>query len=182
VKEKVSEGVLNDLYHVTEDPSKIPFDLLPDQFVIKSTHGWDQVILVENKAEADFDAIRSECREFLSERHGEDTKEYWYPRIKPRIIVEKYIQDGSYDVPRDFKFYVFHGNVELIQVHFNRFSNHTARFYDLDWTALDFTKGDDPIGPDIDEPPLFDEMIDVAETLGDEFDFIRTGTKLSLVR
>ena len=172
VKERVGDDILNDLYHVTDDPSTIPFETLPEQFVIKSTHSWNQVILVENKAEADFETIRSKCRDFLSEQYGQATHEYWYTRIDPQIIVEKYIQDGTHDAPRDFKFSVFHGSVELIEVHFDRFSNHTARFYEPDWVALDIRQGD-PLGPDIDEPPLLDEMIEIAETLGNGFDFVR---------
>jgi len=51
VEEKVGDHVLNEVYHVTDDPSTIPFDSLPDKFVIKGTHGSGYVIVVEERIE-----------------------------------------------------------------------------------------------------------------------------------
>ena len=172
VEEKVGDHVLNEVYHVTDDPSTIPFDSLPDEFVIKGTHGSGYVIVVEDKTARDFESIRSECREWLSERFGATVNEYWYDEFEPRIMVEKYIDVEAGTAPLDYKFYVFDGRVEYVHVDFGRFSHHTRRFYDRDWTSMDFERAY-PLGPDVPEPERLDEMIELAEDIGEDFDFVR---------
>lgn len=172
VAEQVGEDVLTDLYHVTEDPSTIPSDDLPDEFVIKATHGQGWIILVDNKDEADFEQIRTKCRNWADQEYGRWSNEYWYWEITPRIIVEEYIHDEHRDVPLDFKFFVFDGNVEMIQVDVERFSAHKQRFYTPCWEPIDVKRGE-PIADDIDRPPQLSEMVSIAETVGEEFDFVR---------
>ncbi|MEF8937623.1 MAG: ATP-grasp fold amidoligase family protein, partial [Halovenus sp.] len=97
---------------------------------------------------------------------------YWYTDITPRIIVEEYIENDRGKAPRDYKFYVFDGTVQYVHVDHARFSDHTRRFYDSDWNPQEFTRKY-PLGPVIDEPADLDGMIEVAEQLGEAFDFMR---------
>jgi hypothetical protein len=46
---------------VTDDPDTIPFDDLPEKFVVKATHGTSMNVIVDEKSEADFESIRAEC-------------------------------------------------------------------------------------------------------------------------
>ena len=172
VAEKVGIDVLNDLLYATDDPATIPFAEFPEQFVLKATHGAGFVHIVEDKATADFEAIREECREWLATDFGAPVHEYWYSEIDPRIVVERYIDVENRKAPRDFKCYVFDGHVEYIHVDYGRFSRHTRRFYDREWTPMDF-RVKYPLGPTIPEPDGLDEMIAVAERLGEEFAFAR---------
>lgn len=175
VREYVSERVGNDIlptvYHVTTDPDTIPFDSLPEEYVIKPTHLSGPVVLVDAGEDLDRDAVTARCREWLDRTH-EMEGEYWYSAIEPQVLVEERLRDDEHGVPPDFKFFVFHGRVEYIQVDFGRFSEHTRRFYDREWTPQEFML-EYPLGPDIERPAKLDEMIDVAETLGREFEFIR---------
>lgn len=172
VAERVGEGVLTDLYHVTEDPSTIPFDNLPEKFVVKATHGSGWIILVPEKDVSDFEAILSQCHDWLQQEYGNQKNEYWYLDIPPRIIVEEYIHSENNDVPIDFKFFVFHGEVEMIQVDVDRFSVQKQRFYTPRWEPIDVKRGK-PLADDIERPPQLSEMVSIAETLGEEFDFVR---------
>jgi len=172
VRETVGPTILNEIYHTTANPDTIQFDELPNEFVIKSTHASGHVILIDDKSKADITAIRNECRNWLCQEFGVDKKEYWYGDVKPQIIVENYLHDEEHGVPPDFKFFVFHGSVEYIQVDYDRFSNHTRRFYTPDWEPLEFEL-EFPLGPIIDQPAQLDAMIDVAEQLGEGFDFLR---------
>lgn len=169
---KVGDEILNEVYHVTTSPETIPFDELPERFVVKANHGCGWNILVTDKQSADYDAIRSRCESWLEQTYGRRGREYWYQRIDPKIIVENFIESDGSVVPRDFKFFVFDGRVEYIQVDFDRFSDHTRRIFDRDWTPMEFTLAY-PLGPAVDEPANLDEMIEVAERLGEEFDAIR---------
>ncbi|QLH81341.1 ATP-grasp fold amidoligase family protein [Halosimplex pelagicum] len=173
IADRVGESILPNLYHVTEDPNTIPFDSLPDEYVVKPTHLAGAVAIVDEDESPDRDAIKDDCRRWLSEEFGAVSEQYWYQEIEPRIMVEERLRDAEYDPPLDYKFYVFNGRVEYVHVDFDRGSDPTRRFFDRDWTPQTFTKGRVPLGPAIDEPERFDEMMEVAEKLGEEFDFIR---------
>jgi len=172
VEERVGGKILNEVYHVTNDPETIPFDELPHRFVIKANHGCGWNILVENKNAIDPGEIKMQCREWLESTYGERKREYWYREIEPKIIVEKYIEDDKHDVPRDFKFFVFNGRVEYIEVDFDRFSDHKRRFFDREWNPQNFTL-EFPLGPKAEEPAQLAEMIEIAETLGEDFEHVR---------
>jgi len=103
---------------------------------------------------------------------GDKTGEYWYEKIGPKILIEERLSGADSDIPRGFKFFVFHGEVEYIQVDYGRFTNHTRRFYDTEWNPQEF-KLMYPLGPKTSKPTCLDEMIDTAEALRKDFDFIR---------
>ncbi|ELY37681.1 ATP-grasp fold amidoligase family protein [Natronorubrum tibetense] len=172
VNEKVGDEILNEVYHVTDDPRTIPFDELPEKFVIKANHGCGWNIFVEDREDANFDEIISQCEEWLDSTYGERRREYWYPEIEPKIIVESFIESDTQEVPRDYKFFVFNGRVEYVEVDFDRFNDHTRRFFNRDWEPQGFTL-EFPLGPTAEEPSQLDEMIKIAEALGEDFDAIR---------
>ncbi len=172
MREKVGEEILTEVYHVTDDPDTISFDELPDKFVVKPTHGCGWIEIVDDKNEADFKEVRDKCEEWLSKTFGQKQREYWYNGIKPRIMVEEFIEGKDSRIPRDYKFFVFHGEVKLIQVNIDRFSNHRKTIFNTDWEVLDF-EFNYPKGEAIDRPDNLSEMIQIAEKLGQEFDFIR---------
>lgn len=182
VAEKVGTGILNEVYHVTDDPATIPFGDLPEKFVVKATHasGWN--VVVEDKGDADFAAIEARCRRWVSSEYGVDKGEYWYGDIEPRVIVERYLEDRTRPRPVEYKFHVFHGEVKFVEAVTKRgtydpdekeFSEHRVRLFDREWTPLDVTVDDYPRGPVVDEPARLDEMIEIAETLGEAFAFAR---------
>lgn len=172
VAQKVGSHVLNEVYHITDDPATIDFDELPKEFVIKATHGSSMSRIVDDKTTADIEQIEKECYNWLSEPFGEILNEYWYQDIEPQIMIERRLHGLNQDIPLDYKFFVFHGEVKLIDVDFNRFNSHKIRFFNKDWEPQDFRVGY-PLGEAIDPPEQLDEMIKIAETLADEFEFAR---------
>ena len=176
VTDKVGDDVLPDLYYVTENPQTIPFDELPLNYVIKPTHLSDStVILVDEEDEPDHNEIIRRCRSWLDRTHGEVRGEYWYKDINPQIIVEERLTDETHDIPLDYKFWVFHGEVKSVHVTKHRHSTveeTTRTIYDRDWNAMDvefiYKKGE-PIA----RPDQLDKMVQIAETLGEDFDHIR---------
>lgn len=172
VRELCGDELLVDLYHVTEDPTRIPFHDLPNEFVLKPTHGSGWVKIVTDKQSEDFGELTNLCTEWLSQRFDPLKEEYWYEDITPRILVEELLPSKVGEVPRDFKFFVFGGTVEYIQVDMDRFSGISRRFYTPDWEPQDFTRRY-PLGPVIDEPTNLAKMISIAETLGQDFEFVR---------
>ncbi len=172
VSEQVGEELLPEVYHVTENSETIPFDSLPEEYVIKPTHLSGPVIIVDENETPDPAQIREECRGWLDRTHGTMKGEYWYSEIEPQIMIEERLHGVTSDVPRDFKFYVFHGRVEYVHVDTDRYTEHTRRFYDREWNPQEFELKFS-LGPGVSKPESLERMIDVAETLGAEFDFIR---------
>lgn len=172
--EKLGPDFLPDLYFVTDQPEAIPFDSLPDKFVIKPAHASGCVNLVANKHLVDYGAIIDQCREWLRRNYFYSVREWAYRTVTPRILVEEFLGDESGAPPMDFKFFVFGGRVRLIQVHANRFTNHQILLLDPDWRKLEVRRSQPPIEAEVPRPKGLADMIDAAERLGRGIDFVRT--------
>ena len=92
---KVGEQHLVKLLWHGEDPSAIPFDTLPAEYVIKPNHGSGQNIVVKGKA--DRSDVISRLSVWLKSNYYWSCREYQYYHIKPRVMIEEYLrfQDGS---------------------------------------------------------------------------------------
>lgn len=172
VQERVGEDILNDVYVVADEPSNIDFESLPNEFVLKATHASGFVEIVDEKENRDLDALRSLCEQWINEEFGGLKNEYWYEHINPQIMVSKRLESLEGEVPSDYKFYVFHGEVKYVHVDFDRFEGHKRRMYQPDWTPTEIKFGW-PKGEQQGRPDNLDAMIEIAEDLGEGIDFVR---------
>lgn len=173
VRSRLGEGLLPQLYYLTTHPQTIPFDELPQKFVVKPTHGSSWVSIVRDKTTVDRELLIKTCLLWLSVSFYEITREWVYKNIRPRIIIEQFIDDGTGNTPNDYKLFVFDGKVEMIQVDVNRFTDHQRRLYRPSWDRLPVLFKYEDISGDVPAPPHLAEMIAAAETLGADLDFIR---------
>jgi hypothetical protein len=99
--------------------------------------------------------------------------EWGYSQV-PRVLIAEERIGASDRVPNDYKFYVFDGTVQFIQVCSDRqFDGMRLRYYTAAWESLHAQDGQFPLA-DVMEPPTgFDQMVAIAERLGTPFDFIR---------
>ncbi len=175
VSDKIGSNILPELYYVTTDPETIPFDDLPNKYVIKPTHlSGGAGFIIDGTSQVNESEIKDKCVEWLNTTYGQIKEEYWYSDIEPRIIIEEYIESEGRKAPNDYKFMIFHGEVKSIHVTYDRFDDlETKRnFYDPEWNPLDvklyFSKGNG-----VSKPDNLEDMIEVAEKLGEDFDHIR---------
>ena len=68
---------------------------------------------------------------------------------------------------------VFDGKVKLIWVDQDRFLDHRRNFYSARWEAFLDVSFNYPRGALDSRPPRLEEMVAVAERLGDQIDFMR---------
>jgi hypothetical protein len=174
VESRLGARVLPQLYCLTTRPESIPFDTLPDRFVVKPTHGSGWFQLVTEKSALDRAALIETCSSWLKRSYYEETGEIVYKHIRPRILVEQFIDDGSGNPPNDYKLFVFAGRVEFIYVVTDRLTNYKRRLYTPAWKKLDVRLECDDVEGDVPRPPHLEDMIAAAETLGRDWDFIRT--------
>jgi hypothetical protein len=178
VEEKCGKDILNKLYGLYEHPEDINYDDLPDSFVIKTTNGCANNILVQDKSLLNIQATQKLLGKWLKFPHGALTGELHYCRIKPQIIIEKFLrQESSPHVSLiDYKFYSFGGVPKYINVLSDRkFNTHEIKrmMYDLEWNAHPefFIKGVS-LKP-VDRPISLDKVIEYVKLLSQPFPFVR---------
>jgi hypothetical protein len=158
---------------VYESPEQIPYDTLPDRFVLKVTHGSGWTILCRDKSEFDRNFAAERLSRWLQTNFFDVGREWAYREIKPRIVCEQFISDDGTNPPLDYKIFCFHGEPKYIQVDYHRFTAHTRNIYDLDWRQLP-CRFEYPNEKRLHEPPkVLPELIAMARRLSSEFPFVR---------
>lgn len=173
VKNRVGEEHLIPLIAVMERLNKSEWDALPDKFVLKASHGSGFIRIVKNKTEENFDEILDETDQWLSTDYYKFGREWVYKGLERLLIAEELLLDNSGNVPSDYKFYCFDGEVKLIQVDINRFRGQKRFLFSRSYELFDATILY-PTGEAVpDKPRELDDAIRIAEKLSKEFNFIR---------
>ncbi len=173
VRERVGAHILPELYWVGTDPDAIPFDILPERFVVKPTHGSGWVEIVLDKGRLDRASLRQTCRRWLGQSYYAMTREWIYRDIAPRILVEELIDDGSGLAPNDYKLFVFAGRVAFVLVTMGRFAVRAHMLMDRDWHPVEVRFVYSSLRRQVAPPPHLAQMIEAAEALGRGLDFVR---------
>lgn len=174
IKEKIGEEHLIPLIGVWDSFEEINWELLPEQFAMKATHGSGWNLIVRDKEAINYQAVQEQFDAWLKMNYAYVTGlELHYLGIKPRIIAEQYIVNSDGDTP-DYKLWCFNGKVEFIQVIIGRGESPHMALYDCDWNLLPFSTGAYPLIPYAYPRPLqLEEMIQIAETLSEGFPHVR---------
>lgn len=174
IRENIGDKYLVPIYGKWNHFEDIEFNKLPNSFVLKCNHGsgWNEIVY--DKKKINMEELKDKFTYWLSCDYADTPGlELQYKGITPLIIAEKLLEDESGDV-RDYKFFVFDGKVELIQVDICRDSNHRRNIYTPDWkylpVSIHYPTASDVI---IERPVVLEEMIDIAENLGKEFIHVR---------
>ena len=166
-----SEWVIPTLWHgPILPPLKQGNWLVP--FVLKPNHGSGMNMFIRSLDDLDWPKIEHICREWMGFVYGKDRGEWAYFSIKPQILVEPFI-GGRLTLPVDYKFLVFHGTAEFVQVDIGREHNHTRAIFDREWLKMPFTTTFPIETANIERPASLSQMIDAAETLSDDMSFVR---------
>ena len=105
-------------------------------------------------------------------RHGFWAGEWWYQTISPRVYFEEDLSEEGQDLA-DWKLWVTGGRVQIFQIDQDRSIQHVQRVYDRDFNLLE----DELYYPSDPRPDpratCHDEMIAVAEAIGQKLEFAR---------
>lgn len=180
VEDRGFGSILNECYGVFDSFDDINFDVLPDQFVIKTTSGSGQNYICRDKSKMDKEAVKRRFDSWLKDtsQFGLTTGEWHYTQIKPRIIVEKYLSMLGESVSLiDFKFHCIHNQVYGEYVCYDRVPNtHRVNYdhYDADWNLTDgVISSFHPKQRLIPKPKRFDEMKRIAAALSQGLEYVR---------
>ncbi len=163
--------------------SKIDFNTLPNQFVLKCTHDSGGIFICKDKSRFDEEKCRNVIENALNRNFFYVGREWPYMKITPRIMAEEYIRDDeNNDGLTDYKIHCFNGVPKVILVCQNRFDSSGIResFYDTDWNLLDVKRpGKQQCSPELNKPNELNQMLGIAKSLARGIPFIRVDLYLS---
>lgn len=180
IKETVGEEYLIPSYGVYDEMSLEILEELPNQFVIKSSHGSGKRFLeiIKSKDSSNYKYI---CQKFNSAqkiKFGKRQDELFYSVKKPKILVEKLLLDKNKKVPADYKFHCFNNNGKFdycLEVILDRFDAYEEVWVNSKWEKIEFkgNKKNKKTGSLIDKPKNLDKIIEIIKKLSKPFDYVR---------
>lgn len=174
------QDTLNELYGVYDNVEDIPFDKLPNQFVMKMNNASGRNLICNDKEKLDIFQVKQQFQSWLKDKtFGLRSGEWHYSRIKPKIVIEKYLENLGESSLIDYKFNCFAGKVYSCFVAYNRNpekAHEEVCFddYDISWRRSDNIK--DIWHKDrkfIPKPQQFDRMVKMASELSKPFKYVR---------
>ena len=172
--------ILNELYGVYDRVEDIPWEELPNSFVIKWNFGCGQNLIVRDKSKLNLDEAKKKLKKWYSIH---DTfylpySEMQYKGIPPKLVCEKLIETEDGDLPVDYKLYCFNGRPDCVLVCAKRgHMKHGAEYYffDKDWNLKRYNKRGKEAPEDftLPKPENLGLLFDYAEKLAKPFPFVR---------
>lgn len=163
-------------YGVWDSFDEIDVDSLPNQFVLKCTHGSGDVVICKDKSEFDEQKAKIRLEKSLKTNYYKIGREWPYKNVKPRIIAEKYmedictvteLEDEQEKGLTDYKIFCFNGEARVMLIATDRFTSKELKFdyfdRDFNWLDFDWTHNRSQTKPS--KPEKFDEMFELAEKL-----------------
>lgn len=178
VAERIGSQYIIPTIGVWDSLEAVDWESLPNQFVLKTTHGGGGtgVVVVKDKSKANREETLGKLRWSFQDEGYTRYREWPYKNVPRRIIAEKLIEiPGKKDLT-DYKIYCFNGNPTYIQVIQDRHDEETIDFYDTKWNHQEFL-GLNPNAhkavSEIPKPANLAEMLQAAEKLSQGFEFLR---------
>lgn len=164
---------MNDLLAVYENVDEFDPTVLPDQFVVKASHGSGWNLIVRDKSKVNWFWWKKIMRSWLKQNLYWFGREWNYENQKPRIVVERYLEDDSGEL-RDYKVICTNGKPRFIQIDENRATNHKRIYVGCDGKPMPF--GDSHEHQNLSNVVFGDiqrEMLRIAEDLCGTFPYVR---------
>lgn len=176
------EDTLVKLYGVWEKIENIDFSQLPQEYIIKTTHGSGDVTLVKDNSTFDKATVIPYYTKELNKRYGAIEGGAHYMKIVPRLIIEELLHNDTESLKHstsiiDYKIWCFNGKAHYIWACCNRTKEGVdVMTYDIDWKAHpEYSRFNHEYrhGQLIPKPKNLEKMLAYAEKLADPFACVR---------
>ena len=171
VESKGCKKLLNELLWEGFNPDEIPYESLPNKFVIKVTHGSTFNIICSEKSKLNVEQVNKRLKKWLKVKFLPCYGEWFYGVERPRIIIEKFIE--SDDDLKDYKVFCFNGEPKYIAVYSDRYLNNgkpCQEIYDLDWNITHNHTNDYKLPCKLTKKPCnLNEIIKYSKILSKDF-------------
>lgn len=153
---------------------EIDFDKLPNQFVIKSTHDSGGYAICKNKNSFDYNKAKKKIEKSLKHNFYYAGREWPYKDVKPRIIIEKYMEDNNSPELTDYKVMCFNSKPLITFTCTERFSEGLkVTFFDKDWNKMPFERHYKSSEKEILKPQNYNTMMNLSEKMSKNIPFVR---------
>ena len=174
IENKLGKQYLIPLVGVYDKFDDIDFDKLPNKFVIKCTHDSGGLVICKDKNTLNMKAAKKKINKFMKRNYYKVHREWPYKNVKPRIVIEKYIENKDKSDLLEYNIFCFNGIPKLVSVCYgdkekNRFND----FYDSDFNKLDLKCIYNASNVILDKPKQFDKMKEIASILSKDIPHLR---------
>ena len=157
---------------------EIEFDKLPNQFVLKTTHGGGNVgvVICKNKNTFNTEAARNKLEQSMKRSGYEKHREWPYKNVERKIIAEQWLEDNDSASLIDYKVHVFNGVPRFILVCQGREDKSSMRddFYDVEWNLMKCRRPGHPNSETpMPKPSRLKEMLELSKILAGSIPFVR---------
>ena len=176
IKETIGEQYVIPTIGVYNKFNDIDFSNLPNQFVIKCTHDSGGIVIVKDKEKLNINKARRKINKGLKRNFYYYGREWPYKHVKPRIIIEKYMEDNKEKEILDYKFFCFDGEPKLMYISQGLKNHETASmsFYDMDYKLTTCKRKDYRLLAVTPERPInFEKMKEIAGILSKGIPHVR---------
>jgi len=171
-KEWGYEKYLPNIYGIWNHPEEIDFDKLPNAFALKTNHGCGHHYICKDKSELNIEEAKNIINEALNTKFG--LAETQYHSIKPMVYCEEYINDGTGNLPIDYKFLCTDGEIKAILVVAERTeTSYKLLSYDTNWEKLNYVTPHYQTNYEFTPPKNLKLMAKIAKDIAQYFEFVR---------
>lgn len=152
---------------------EIDFTLLPNKFVLKTTHDCGGVLVCKDKEKMNMKEAKKFLEKHLKNNYYLTGREWPYKNIKPRLYAEKYMTDvpnrNNYEEQlTDYKFFCFNGVPKAMFIATDRANENVETkfdFYDMQFNHLPIIQGHPNARTIHNKPQSFEKMKEIAGKL-----------------
>lgn len=176
IKEKIGGKYLVPIIGIYDSVDDVNFDALPNKFVMKVNWGSGQNIIVTDKSKLNVTEAKQKLLKWmkLESNHYFNFLEWAYKDIKPKIIIEEFLEQNNGYV-YDYKFFCFNGEPKIMYIAVDSFDYSIMRinYYDIDFNKLDLVKHYPNTDNLLPKPKYWDQMVSFSKVLSEKFPFVR---------
>lgn len=160
-------------YGVYKNVEEIPWKELPDSFAIKCNHGSGMNIICLDKKSLDIEEAKKNLTRWMAWDFWKEYAEVQYRFVPHRIVVEELLDLRILT----YKFYCFNGQPKIVYVQSDGENGEPEKyidFFDVNWKWEDVALfGHENAAVHPQKPENYEKMIEIAESLSQEFPFVR---------
>lgn len=161
--------VIPTLFGPYSSANEIPWEQLPNKFVLKCNHDAASVVICKDKEKLNIANTIEKINNCLKNNYYHDEGKQWgYKNITPKVFVEKYMENEGCEDLVDYKFMFFNGECRCVFTCLERKSETGLKvnFYTPEWALMPFIRK----YPNTDaepKPKALEEMLQIAKKLAD---------------
>lgn len=162
------------ILYVIKDVENFVFEKIKEPVVIKAAWASGMNIFIKNPQLENWKLVKDKLMKWQNQPYAPARLVWPATQMDREYIVEKMYSTKANALLEDYKFYVFHGQVELVQIITGRDEEPLYAHFDRDLNRLPVRRHNKG---ELDNTyilnPIIEEMIKVAEKIGQHFDFSR---------